>query len=278
MLELPNYTALKTSLKSGVLFVTFHNPESPDINLWGRNTQKDVEDLVERLEADDTTKVVIFNSDVPKFFVAHLDASILIEPNGPDIIYTFSTLLHKITTLRQATIAAIEGKARGAGAEFIEALDMRFATKTDTLLCQPEVGVGLTPGAGGAQFLTHLIGRGRAMEYILSSKDITAEEAERIGWINKAFDTSSDMYAYIEELTSRIRLFPINCLGETKRLIDRASAPSFEDVKAEADAFSRVVSEPLTQQIQARSAEVIGGIGQLDAELKLGELIPKFYE
>lgn len=176
------------------------------------------------------------------------------------------------------TIGAIEGKARGAGAEFLEALDMRFATKTETLLSQPEVGVGLTPGGGGAQFLTHLIGRGRAMEYILSAKDITADEAERIGWINKAFETSADMYAYIEGLTSRIRLFPLNCLGEAKRLIDRASAPSFEDVKAEAEAFSRVVVQPVTQQIQAKSAEVIGSIGLLDSELKLGELMPKFYK
>ncbi|EXM16002.1 Enoyl-CoA hydratase/isomerase [Fusarium oxysporum f. sp. vasinfectum] len=278
MLELPYYTALKTSLKSGVLFVTFHNPESPTINLWGRNTQSDLTDLVGRLEADNDTKVVVFNSDVPRFFVAHLDASILVEPNGPDIIYPFATLLHKITTLRQVTIGAVEGRARGAGAEFLEALDMRFATKTETLLSQPEVGVGLTPGGGGAQFLTHLIGRGRAMEYILSAKDITADEAERIGWINKAFETSSDMYAYIEGLTSRIRLFPLNSLGEAKRLVDRASAPSFEDVKAEAEAFSRVVVEPLTQQAQARSAEVIGSIGLLDAELNLGELMSKFYE
>lgn len=82
MLELPNYTALKTSLTSGVLFVTFHNPESPDINLWGRNTQTDLTDLIGRLEVDNDTKVVVFNSDVPRFFIAHLDASILTEPNG----------------------------------------------------------------------------------------------------------------------------------------------------------------------------------------------------
>lgn len=82
MLELPKYTALKTSLTSGVLFVTFHNPESPIINLWGRNTQNDLTDLIGRLEADNDTKVVVFNSDVPRFFIAHLDASILAEPNG----------------------------------------------------------------------------------------------------------------------------------------------------------------------------------------------------
>jgi enoyl-CoA hydratase/carnithine racemase len=82
MLELPNYTALKTSLTSGILFVTFHNPESPIINLWGRNTQSELTDLTGRLEVDNDTKVVVFNSDVPRFFIAHLDASILAEPNG----------------------------------------------------------------------------------------------------------------------------------------------------------------------------------------------------
>ncbi|KAM0334407.1 hypothetical protein ACHAQA_001433 [Verticillium albo-atrum] len=214
-LELPNYEALKTSLDSGVLHVTFHNPEWPTVNFWGKNTQDDLTDLVERLQVDNDTKVVIFNSDVPRFYIAHLDTAILAEPNG-----------------------------RG----------------------------------GGGQFLTHLIGRGRAMEYILAAKDITAAEAERIGWINKAFETSSDMYAYIEVLTSRIRLFPLNSLGEAKTAINRASAPSFEDVYAEAEAFSRVVVDPLVQRIQAKSAEVFATMDLVDAELNLAELAPKFYE
>lgn len=73
-LQLPEYKALKTSLDSNILTVTFHNPDSP-INLWNQDTQDGLIDLVERLQHDNETKVVIFNSDVPRFFTAHLDLS-----------------------------------------------------------------------------------------------------------------------------------------------------------------------------------------------------------
>ncbi|KAH7150585.1 ClpP/crotonase-like domain-containing protein [Fusarium sp. MPI-SDFR-AT-0072] len=186
-----------------ILTVTFHNPSSP-VNLWNGDTQNDMIDLVSRLQHDNETKVVIFNSDVPR--------------------------------LPQVTIGAVEGRARGAGNEFLVALDMRFATKIDTVFGQPEVGSGLFPGGGGSQFLTNLIGRGRAMEYILSSKDITAVDAAKIGWINKAFDTSGELYDYVDKLAQRLALFPLSALAGGKKTVHRAS-PSLEHVVADAKDF-----------------------------------------
>ncbi|KAH8651775.1 ClpP/crotonase-like domain-containing protein [Ilyonectria robusta] len=276
-LQLPDYRALKTSLNSTVLEVTFHNPDAPVVNLWSQDTQDELTDLVERLQSDNETKVVIFKSDVPRFFIAHLDLEILAGPNT-NFIYTFATLLYNITTLRQVTIGAVEGRARGAGSELLSALDMRFATRTDTLIAQPELGVGLIPGGGGSQFLTNLIGRGRAMEYILAAKDITASEAEKIGWVNKAFETSADMYAYVDQLTSRLRLFPLTALHEAKKSINRISAPTFEDIYAEAVAFSKQVADPLTQQAMQRSAAVFGNMSLLEAELNLSDWAPAFYQ
>ena len=74
-LELPKYTGLKTAQNDSILTVTFHNPSSP-VNLWNEDTQNDLTDLVSRLQTDNETKVVIFNSDVPRFFVAHLDLTL----------------------------------------------------------------------------------------------------------------------------------------------------------------------------------------------------------
>ncbi|UPK95464.1 hypothetical protein LCI18_006399 [Fusarium solani-melongenae] len=202
-LDLPKYTGLKTAQNDSILTVTFHNPSSP-VNLWNEDTQNDLTDLVSRLQTDNETKVVIFNSDVPR--------------------------------LPQVTIGAVEGRARGAGNEFLVALDMRFATKVDTAFGQPEVGSGLFPGGGGSQFLTNLIGRGRAMEYILSSKDITAVDAAEIGWINKAFDTSRELYDYIDKLAQRLALFPQSALAGGKKTVHRAS-PSLEHVVADAQDF-----------------------------------------
>lgn len=73
-LDLPKYTGLKTAQNDSILTVTFHNPSSP-VNLWNDDTQNDLTDLVSRLQRDNETKVVIFNSDVPRLFVAHLDLS-----------------------------------------------------------------------------------------------------------------------------------------------------------------------------------------------------------
>jgi enoyl-CoA hydratase/carnithine racemase len=74
-LDLPKYTGLKTAQNDSILTVTFHNPSSP-VNLWNGDTQNDLTDLVSRLQHDNETKVVIFNSDVPRFFVAHLDLTL----------------------------------------------------------------------------------------------------------------------------------------------------------------------------------------------------------
>ncbi|KAF7555572.1 hypothetical protein G7Z17_g2053 [Cylindrodendrum hubeiense] len=275
-LKLPEYKALKTSLNSSVLTVTFHNADSP-VNLWNQDTQDGLTDLVERLQHDKETKVVIFNSDVPRFYVAHLDLS-MPSVAEPTFAETFATLIYNVSTLHQVTIGAVEGRARGAGNEFLVALDMRFATKTDTLFGQPEVGTGLFPGGGGSQFLPGLIGRGRAMEYILSSKDITAGDAEKIGWINKAFDTSAEMYTYIDQLTSRLRLFPLTALYGAKKSINRASAPTFKDIVADGISFRKQLADPLAQAAAKKSAALLANRSQFEVELILPDVLPLLYQ
>ena len=125
----------------------------------------------------------------------------------PTIAGQTTDLIHSLKNLPQVNTAAVNGVARGGGNKFLTALDIRFATKTHARFGQPEVGSGIVSGAGGSQFLPGLIGRGGAMEYIRSSKDITAENVEQIGWINKAFDSEQEMDAYVDELTSRIACF-----------------------------------------------------------------------
>ncbi|KAF4775379.1 hypothetical protein HER10_EVM0009833 [Colletotrichum scovillei] len=239
-IDLPDYTGLKTSQNGSVLTVTFHNPSSP-INLWNLDTQNDLTDLVSRLQVNNETKVVIFNSDIV------------------------------------ITIGAVEGRARGAGNEFLVSLDMRFATKAESLFGQPEVGSGLFPGGGGSQFLPGLIGRGRAMEYVLSSNDITAEDAANIGWINKAFDTSAEMYGYIDKLAQRFSWFPLSALSGGKKTINRASAPSLEQVIEDTKDFFQQQFDPEAQAMAKRSALLSRNVSAVDLELNLPETIARLY-
>ncbi|PVH73537.1 ClpP/crotonase [Cadophora sp. DSE1049] len=272
-LQLPEYVGLKTSLNNRILEITLHNPNSP-LNLRNQDTHDGLADIVAKLQQDNETKVVIFKSDVPRYFMGHLDLTI------PDLAEKWSAsidLIYNISTLPQVTIGAVEGRARGAGSELLVALDMRFATKIDVLLGQPEVASGLIPGGGASQFLPGLIGRGLAMEYILSSKDITATEAEKIGWINKAFESSTEMYAYIDVLTERLRLFPLQALADAKTSINRRTAPSLEDMRADGAAFFARFNDPVAQALGAKGQSLYQNRSVVEVELNLGEALLGLY-
>ncbi|OWY47311.1 hypothetical protein AA0119_g10668 [Alternaria tenuissima] len=272
-LELPEYAGLKTSLNNSILEVTLHNSKSLR-NLWDQDTQDGLTDLVGRLQKDNETKVVIFKSDVPRYFMGHLDLTL---PNLPEVVPAFSRLIYNISQLPQVTIGAVEGRARGAGNELLVSLDMRFAVKNDTLFGQPEVGSGTIPGGGGSQFLPGLIGRGLAMEYILSANDINAVDAERIGWINKAFDSSAEMYKYIDGITTRFALFPQGGLSAGKTAINRRTTPTLEDLQGDVSLFLERIEDPIVQELTAKGSAG-NETSAFELELNLGENILTLYQ
>jgi enoyl-CoA hydratase/carnithine racemase len=155
---------------------------------------------------------------------------------------------------------------------------MRFATKTHARFGQPEVGAGIVPGAGGSQFLPGLIRRGRAMEYILSSKDVTAEDAERIGWINKAFDSKRQMDDYIEELNSRIALYPVYALGLAKESINIRTKPQLSDIQGDTDRYLQAAANPIAQAIGPKALQLLNNQSAGNTELFLGEYLPSLWE
>jgi len=116
-------------------------------------------------------------------------------------------------------IAEISGQSLGAGNEILLQMDMRFAAP-GTKLGSLEVGLGMIHAGGGAQYLTKLIGRGRALEYLLSTNTVDAATAERIGWVNKAFPSVDEMKAYVDKLAQRIATFPAAALAATKDAVN----------------------------------------------------------
>jgi enoyl-CoA hydratase/carnithine racemase len=89
------------------------------------------------------------------------------------------------------TVASVRGRARGVGSEFLQAMDIRFASEELAILGQPEIGFGFMPGGGGMERLWRLIGRAQALEVITSGDDYDAETAERYGWVNRAVPDAS---------------------------------------------------------------------------------------
>ncbi|KNB17065.1 enoyl-CoA hydratase [Fusarium oxysporum f. sp. lycopersici 4287] len=273
-LDLPKYRGLKTAQHGSVLEVTLHNPDSA-INLWGVDFQDGMTDLVGRLHNDNETKVVIFKSDVPKFFCAHLD---LLMPGVATVGPKFARLMYDISDLPQVTIGAVEGRARGGGNEFLLALDMRFASEPESFFGQIEVGTGLIPGGGGSQHLPRLIGCGLALEYLLSGNDINAKDAARLGWINKSFRSSKEMYKYIDGLTSRLRLFPLPAMAAIKKTVNARSRPTLQDLLTDAASFTARLSDPAVPALIGRALEVTNNLTLGDAELNLDRDLPLVYQ
>ena len=204
------FTTFTADMNDGVLVITF---DFPPVNVQGIPMLDDLNRLAGSLETDRSVKVVVFQSAHPEIWVCHADTNFLkdmsteaVQRDEVQLLY-LQQVLQRISNVPQATIAKIEGFARGGGHEFALACDMRFAARGKAKFMQMEVGMGILPCGGGASRMARQVGLGRALEIILSARDFDADEAEAYGTINKALDADK-IGPYVDELASRISKFP----------------------------------------------------------------------
>jgi enoyl-CoA hydratase/carnithine racemase len=166
------------------------------------------------------------------------------------------------------SIAIIEGRVGGGGSELALACDMRFATP-DAIFNQPEVAVGIIPGAGGTVRLPRLIGRSRALEVVLGCDDIDAATAERWGWVNRVLP-SAEIDAFVDRLAGRIAGFVPEAVAAAKASVVRAEVGVEPDLLAETLAFNATLASDETQHRMQRFLDAGGQTP--DAERRLGAL------
>jgi enoyl-CoA hydratase/carnithine racemase len=193
---------------------------------------KDFKEVIAALEADDQVRVVVFDSAVEDYFLNHSDFEAKLEdltsmPAGPTGLPPWPDFLVRLTHLPVASIALIRGRATGNGSEITLACDMSFASREKTIISQWEVGVGMVAGGGPMARLPRLIGRNRALEVLLGSEDITAEQAEAYGYINRAL-SDVELDAFVEALATRISKFDKWAIANTKRLVNASLPPEVE--------------------------------------------------
>ncbi|KAJ7103937.1 ClpP/crotonase-like domain-containing protein [Mycena epipterygia] len=266
----PSFGTLQTTNSSGVLNVVINNTFS-SINLFDFHLQADLANLIETLQENDTDiRVVIFSSANPDFFLAHYDINQVLP--GFDMDFAVAVVWN-ITQLPQATIAVIEGRARGIGNEFLMSCDMRFSTTAPSvILAQFETSFGVNPGAGGAMYLSHAIGRGRTFEYVLSSADVDGATAARIGWVNSAFATSAELWTHVRTLAARIALFPAAGIVGTKAGINAVSRPPREVIVQEAqNVFNVLAATPVSQAFEEKFIKATHNQSIGPLELNYGE-------
>ncbi|KAL7781368.1 ClpP/crotonase-like domain-containing protein [Trichoderma afarasin] len=207
----------------------------PPINLVDADVIYDFRTLLLNLQKNHASefapKVVIFSSADPEFFLSHLDLHILSKdhPLKPPLSFTevqeaYNNITTLLSTVPTIFIGEVSGRAEGAGNELLVQMDMRFASP-GALMGASEVAIGLTHGVGGIQYLTRLIGLGRAAEFLLAGKGADGRLAAEWGWVNRAFDSKQDMESYVDNLSARIGMFARQGLEATKRGIRYGFGP-----------------------------------------------------
>ncbi|WP_305989458.1 enoyl-CoA hydratase/isomerase family protein [Roseibium sp. MMSF_3544] len=232
-----NFSTFNVQLDNGIAWVTF---DYPPVNVQGQQMLADLNSLAMRLERDRETKVVVFQSANPEIWVCHYDTELLKDMSDEAVsredaqLLDLQSVCERISKVPQATIAKLEGFARGGGHELALALDMRFAARGKYKFMQMEVGMGILPCGGGASRMARQTGLGRALEIILSARDFDADEAEALGTINKALDPD-EIGAYVENLARRIAQFPAESINACKQAVyESIDKPIDEALKAEA--------------------------------------------
>jgi enoyl-CoA hydratase/carnithine racemase len=247
--------------------------DNPPLNLMGPEFVLQFRDVVTALENDGQVKVVTFESAVEGFFLNHSDFLAKLEdltniPQGPTGLEAWPDILVRLTHMPVASIALIRGRATGNGSELALACDMSFASLEKAILSQWEVGVGLVAGGGPMARLPRLIGRARALEVLLSSDDIRGEQAERIGYVNRALP-DAELDSFVEALATRIASFDKWAIANTKRLVNAACLPAEVEISAGWDACIGSIGRPAAQQ-RIKALMQLGFHKPGDAENRLG--------
>jgi enoyl-CoA hydratase/carnithine racemase len=227
----------------------------PPFNILDAAIFEGLQDLLVRMDISESLRVVVFESAIPDFYLAHFDLTgktgnitTAVGPSGlPILIDTFV----RLTKSPAISIAKIRGCVRGGSSEFVLACDMRFASRENTRLGQPEVGVGVHPGGGGTERLPHLVGRGRALEIVLGADDFDGDTAERYGYVNRALP-DAELDGFVDALARRIASFDRRAVVAAKNLINQVSLPSADPLLDALNSFQTALTWPEAQQrIQA---------------------------
>src|ERR1700724_297422 len=230
--------------------VLFAEIAAPPMNLLGPELVRDLVGLIRRAEADNATKVLVFKSADPDYYISHVDVTKIKEyrDEAAKLVgeASIALLFRYLSASRLVSIAQIEGRVRAAGSEFVLACDMRFAALERAIFSQPEAATAVNPGGGGVQHLTRLMGRARALEVMLSAGDYDAELAERYGWINRALP-ANELGEFVRSLAHRIAKFPAGSLAAVKDRVNAIALAPAEDFRRDSDLFGEGARKPEAQ-------------------------------
>lgn len=269
-----NLSCMRVQVNAGVAWLTLHYPP---INLFDGAMAQELDDVTKALEYDTSVRVVVMQSAVPQFFVAHsglarVGAGPKLVSNTPNF-RSSQIIAERLRNMSKVTIAKVEGIARGGGNELVLGADMCFAALETAVFGQPEVGVGLVPGGGSTQRLPSLVGRSRALEILLGGDDFSAADADRFGWINRAM-SAAELGPFVEKLAMRIASFPPHTIAHIKAAVNQGVLAWIPGgLLAEAHQADLCIANDISRERVKQGLHL--GMETLDGELNLWGLMAK---
>lgn len=228
------YDTLLTSLEGGILTITINRPDK--LNALNKRVINDLSAALDEVYSDPSIRAAIITGAGPKAFVAGADISefLTLDANGGAELAAKGQdmVFNKIERSPKPVIAAVNGFALGGGCELAMSCHFRIASD-NAKFGQPEVNLGLIPGYGGTQRLTQLVGKGRALELMMTANMIDASEAYRIGLVNHV-TTPDALHGKAKEMLGTI-------LGKGPVAISRVIASVNAMFDTEADGFEEEI-------------------------------------
>ena len=182
-----DFKNLLYTAENGIAMITFNRPNA--LNAMNTESLKEFREALEKASNDDDVKCLVLTGAGEKAFVAGADIKEM-QGKSPVEAMEYTELgngaCRYLETLPKPSVAAVNGIALGGGTEIAMSCDVRFASE-NARFGQPEILLGIIPGWGGTQRLPRLIGKGRALEFLMTGEHITAQRAYEIGLVNKIF-------------------------------------------------------------------------------------------
>lgn len=230
---------LSLALKDGILTITI-NRES-QLNALNHDTLAELKETFQSIYDDKDIKGVILTGAGEKAFVAGADIKEFAEVNevnGRKFSESGQEIFDLIENCHTPVIAAVNGFALGGGCELAMACHMRLAS-ANARFGQPEVNLGILPGYGGTQRLTHLVGKGKALELMMTGDMINADQARELGLVNHVFPDKETLIEKCHEMLMKITAKAPIAIGLVIDCVNAVYNKEENGYQTEANAFAR---------------------------------------
>ena len=249
---LPAYKNLRLERREQVTVLFVNRPQV--LNAINRETLAEIADAARAFTADDTQGALVVTGQGEKAFISGADINEL-STLGPAAAEDISRFGQRVVDLLEQSpkpvIAAVNGYAFGGGCELALACHMRLASE-NAVLGLPEVKLGIIPGYGGTQRLPRLVGPGRALELILSGRNVKADEAERIGLVNRVVPQAELVNEAVKLAQAILKNGPLAVAAALECVVRGMQLPLEQGLRFESGRFGILAaSEDMHEGLQA---------------------------